>query len=235
MHRRDNGMLRADLGKYIEDSIENTSVLQWYLKKDHSDLSTMTDSELSTMTSHIHGTCDMQLQSAFCIIPEGDTVTSRRLFDSIAAGCIPVIFARQEIIGQNLPFRKLIDWAKVAVFAGDMHCALEHHSSTIAGLKDLLAKQKSDERLFDAQRLYAQAVFRDHLSYAGHGIVTSILCDVNPDCGSTDLGQSQQSLIHHAPGSLQAVVNGPLTHLRASLRVSSFLQQSVQMKSRRSR
>jgi len=40
------------------------------------------------------------LNSRFCLHLQGDTTTSRRLFDAIAAGCIPVIIAD----GVNLPF-----------------------------------------------------------------------------------------------------------------------------------
>jgi hypothetical protein len=40
------------------------------------------------------------LASRFCLHLQGDTTTSRRLFDAVAAGCIPVIVAD----GVNLPF-----------------------------------------------------------------------------------------------------------------------------------
>jgi hypothetical protein len=43
---------------------------------------------------------DALLNSRFCLHLQGDTTTSRRLFDAIAAGCIPVIIAD----GVNLPF-----------------------------------------------------------------------------------------------------------------------------------
>ena len=32
-------------------------------------------------------------QSVFCLVPRGDTPSSRRLFDAISAGCIPVIIS----------------------------------------------------------------------------------------------------------------------------------------------
>ena len=32
-------------------------------------------------------------QSVFCLVPRGDTPSSRRLFDAVSAGCIPVIIS----------------------------------------------------------------------------------------------------------------------------------------------
>lgn len=40
--------------------------------------------------------------SRFCLHLRGDTSTSRRLFDSVAAGCIPIIVS--DYIGPNMPF-----------------------------------------------------------------------------------------------------------------------------------
>ncbi|KAI8806391.1 hypothetical protein BJ742DRAFT_816702 [Cladochytrium replicatum] len=42
------------------------------------------------------------LGSRFCLHVRGDTSTSRRLFDAVAAGCIPIIIAND--IDNHLPF-----------------------------------------------------------------------------------------------------------------------------------
>lgn len=49
---------------------------------------------------------DEMLNSTFCLVPRGDTPTSRRLFDAIAAGCVPVL------VGDDLsvPFDDILDW-----------------------------------------------------------------------------------------------------------------------------
>ena len=52
--------------------------------------------------------------SKFCLHVSGDTPTSRRLYDSIAAGCIPVIVA--DNILPHLPFRESIPWHSFCVF-----------------------------------------------------------------------------------------------------------------------
>jgi len=43
------------------------------------------------------------LGSTFCWIPRGDNPTSRRVFDAVAAGCIPVVVS--DDIARYLPFR----------------------------------------------------------------------------------------------------------------------------------
>jgi len=62
------------------------------------------------------------LRSRFCLHLQGDTTTSRRLFDAIAAGCIPVIIAD----GVNLPFSNQLDWTKftIQVRATVLRCAV---------------------------------------------------------------------------------------------------------------
>ena len=57
---------------------------------------------------------EMMLDSKFCFHVSGDTPTSRRLYDSIAAGCIPVIVAKD--IQVNLPFRESVPWHSFSVF-----------------------------------------------------------------------------------------------------------------------
>jgi len=49
--------------------------------------------------------------SSFCLVPEGDTPTSARLFDSIAAKCVPLILS-DEIA---LPFASQLSWSSFSV------------------------------------------------------------------------------------------------------------------------
>ena len=49
-------------------------------------------------------------QSTFCLVPRGDTPSSRRVFDAVAAGCIPVLIAND----YTPPFEEL-DWPSFSV------------------------------------------------------------------------------------------------------------------------
>lgn len=81
------------------------------------DLGTHPLSTSGSKTSYADG----MRSSTFCWIPRGDNPTSRRIFDAIAAGCIPVVVS--DDIASYLPFRWVVDWRSMilqvpeAVFA----------------------------------------------------------------------------------------------------------------------
>ena len=69
------------------------------------------------------GYAEGMLSSTFCWVPRGDNPTSRRIFDAVAAGCIPVVVS--DDIARYLPFRWAVDWRAMilqvpeAIFARD--------------------------------------------------------------------------------------------------------------------
>ena len=68
--------------------------------------------------------------SRYCLVAEGDTPTSRRLFDAIAGGCVPVyigdahaLASRERADGQSsLPFPSVVNWSSLVIFAGSLSC-----------------------------------------------------------------------------------------------------------------
>lgn len=75
---------------------------------------------------HVHSNCadfkvDPQTYAAiisdskFCMVPRGDTHTSRRFFDAIAAGCIPIL--QEDGVRAHLPFSWKINYDQFVVFA----------------------------------------------------------------------------------------------------------------------
>ncbi|CAM9764407.1 unnamed protein product, partial [Phaeothamnion confervicola] len=70
-------------------------------------------------SSHVTRRYVGQITSArFCLVPRGDTPSSRRLFDAVAAGCIPVVpeVLRRE---DDLPFADAIPYERFAAFVPD--------------------------------------------------------------------------------------------------------------------
>ena len=58
------------------------------------------------------------LEASVCFTPQGDIMSSRRLFDALAAGCVPVTIksignSAREIILGNVPFYHSIDWREI--------------------------------------------------------------------------------------------------------------------------
>mmetsp|Transcript_7818 Transcript_7818/g.28907 ORF Transcript_7818/g.28907 Transcript_7818/m.28907 type:complete len:219 (+) Transcript_7818:1726-2382(+) len=51
---------------------------------------------------------DNMMSHVFCWVPRGDNPTGRRLFDALAAGCIPVVLS--DFVSSELPFKWKIDW-----------------------------------------------------------------------------------------------------------------------------
>jgi len=49
--------------------------------------------------------------STFCLVPEGDTPSSRRLFDAMVSGCIPVFITW----GYDRPFENVVDYDSFSI------------------------------------------------------------------------------------------------------------------------
>lgn len=56
--------------------------------------------------------------SQYCLCPRGDTMSSRRLFDAVAAGCIPVLTQNQAGDG-SVPFANSVDYSEFTVLLPD--------------------------------------------------------------------------------------------------------------------
>jgi len=57
------------------------------------------------------------LRSRFCLVPRGDSPTSRRLFDAVAGGCLPVILSDE--IRLSLPFSRHIPYDLFCTFLSE--------------------------------------------------------------------------------------------------------------------
>ena len=70
------------------------------------------------------------MATSVCVVPEGDTWTSRRLFEALAVGCVPLLVRGPRTAEEtrsdelDLPFRASIDWSQVTL--GVMELAPEH-------------------------------------------------------------------------------------------------------------
>ena len=108
------------------------------------------------------------LSTSVCAVPEGDTWTSRRLFEALATGCVPLMIRgprtaqemREDELG--LPFRASIDWSQVTL--GVMELSPAHAlQADVERLQRLLFSSGTAERL-RALRARGQLAFRQHLA-----------------------------------------------------------------------
>ena len=79
-------------------------------------------------------------RSAFCLAPAGDTPTSRRVFEALAAGCVPVYMGGVKAAVNALPFHHSVDWSKTMLFAGEMKCLTEHNGAQAKVLATFLTE-----------------------------------------------------------------------------------------------
>lgn len=128
------------------------------------------------------------LRSAVCMAPQGDIMSSRRLYDSLAAGCVPVVIkalgnSRTELALGNVPFHHSINWQSLAFFllpratrqgntpadARIMVCRAEE-----AGW---LNRRYQDRRLLAQMRHNAVAAFQAYMNVERNpaGVATAVL------------------------------------------------------------
>ena len=78
------------------------------------------------------------LDASVCFVPRGDTDTSRRLFDALATGCVPVVVRvaggkPAQTMLSNLPFHHTLSWRGLAHFISAGGAKLENRHSAISG------------------------------------------------------------------------------------------------------
>ena len=65
------------------------------------------------------------MESTFCLQPSGDTVSRKSFFESIQAGCIPVVFRNDDAYLEQLPFSNVIPYREMYYYISES-CALNH-------------------------------------------------------------------------------------------------------------
>ena len=116
------------------------------------------------------------LASRACLVPEGDTPGSRRLFDALAAGCLPVYLGdAKKMLSDNLPFTSSIDWRSIVLFAGNMSCLLANKEAGALALAEWLSQPpRSLQEEMQACTLRVDT-YMEHLSYFSGGAAATAL------------------------------------------------------------
>ena len=125
------------------------------------------------------------MAASVCAVPEGDTWTSRRLFEALAVGCVPLLVrgprsAEEARVDElDLPFRASIDWSQVTL--GVMELSPEHAPEADAErLRRFLLSSGAAEQLA-ALRARGRAAFRQHLAIERHpkGVANAMLRELS--------------------------------------------------------
>lgn len=73
------------------------------------------DDDPSAKNEAIQDYARRMLGSKYCLMVHGDSPTSRRLYDALAAGCVPIIIDDPLLATGNLPLSPWLPWHKIAV------------------------------------------------------------------------------------------------------------------------
>ena len=146
------------------------SVVVQGVKRRIGDSADVQDNSVQTMTrqmalSATKMTAKSMLKSRFCLSPEGDTLTSRRPYDALAAGCIPILFGTK--LG-DLPFWDT-GYTKIFVIAGALQCCASHQETFNEWIAEVI--QDYDASL----SCLATAIFRETLSYRNGAVVDNLV------------------------------------------------------------
>ena len=133
------------------------------------------------------------LDAALCFVPRGDTDTSRRLFDALATGCVPVVV---KVVGglpahamlSNLPFHHTISWRRIVHFLSAGGANIQTRHTAASGWRNvcrveeaqLLDSWHDDVRTLATVRRNAIAAFVAALDVELHprGVANALLMEM---------------------------------------------------------
>lgn len=164
MRRHNSGHLRKDI-LMLAKGLPNASI--WETR-----LPSTPGENTPKATEFMYRTALTYQNSRFCFVPEGDSHTSRRLFDTLAAGCIPVTFARD-----CLPFLRDVNYSKITLDAGDLVCCKQHQDKVEGWFKRRFRApaDPSDESYFQQMACRGSAVYKDALNHWNGAATNSLL------------------------------------------------------------
>lgn len=110
------------------------------------------------------------IRSVFCLAPRGDTASSRRVYEAIAAGCIPVIIADK----LALPFQKRLRYEDFTLRVGEQ----EALARPMRLLKRLRAMAPEQIRRMQAKLQQVRPAFLWHTDPSRPSAVDQILQDL---------------------------------------------------------
>lgn len=172
-HRTHEGSFRGVVISAIKDEfgeaadVRNISLqVSWKEKKSMS-LKEKKSQKKQNIKEITRSTARSMLASRYCLAPEGDVSTSRRPFDALAAGCIPIIFGTEI---RNLPFWDT-NYRKYFAIAGSLPCCARRENQQ--SFKRWIAATISSYNASKA--CMGTSAFRTTLSYRNGAVIENLV------------------------------------------------------------
>jgi hypothetical protein len=159
--------------------------------------------------------------ASMCMVPAGDVPSSRRLFDAMSAGCVPVLVRSLHVMSYqrqtfttSLPFPLSIDWRTVSLWLGPS-LKWVHLEKFGASQDDCLHKTKiwllkwhsQNTAELETTRRNARTAFREFLDvdHNPEGIVWALLREIEHRSKNCDPTNSR----HASPFAITWKVDDP--------------------------
>ena len=129
-------MFHGDTGRYdngLRGAVRD--VLAWVPNASYVSTYGLRDS-LEELHKQHDASLRLMQRSRFCMVPSGDVPSSGRLFEAMAAGCLPIL-VRPDAQSFDLPFPDLIRWSKLVSWLHPRQLSLEQRHTPAPPLMSL--------------------------------------------------------------------------------------------------
>ena len=106
---------------------------------------TVSGASRAATRQHFLDTASRTRNATFCLVPTGYTASTRRFYEALAAGCIPVVISDQF----PLPFRDALDWNKAIVRHGQRDVESLPRRLAAIGDEEIARRRAAALELFD--------------------------------------------------------------------------------------
>lgn len=202
--RSKNGfMFHGGLGRY--DHGVRAAMLQVLEKVRNRHRGIHVDTATGEMTRGAHRTAysdtsyqrsgQSYLNASMCFVPSGDVPSSRRLFDVMSAGCVPVLVKSFYRLGQDrhnfitsLPFPRSIPWHKLSIWLGPSVRGNRKNICDVTMSDWLLDWHSEYQCELEEMRRHTRRAFHDHLDLEGNpaGVVWALMRELETRFQSCD-------------------------------------------------
>jgi len=128
VRNRSGLMFHGDTGRYdngVRGAVRD--VLSWTPNSSYVSTYGLRHSAEALRKQHDASLVQMR-RSRFCMVPSGDVPSSGRLFEAMAAGCLPIL-VRPDAQTFDLPFPGLIDWTQLVSWLHPRQLSLQQRHS----------------------------------------------------------------------------------------------------------
>jgi hypothetical protein len=165
-NRNPSGRLRAKLAK-LSHHFENTDIV---IEQD-AEYGKIEHNTIQKSNEEIRANVHSMANSKLCLSPEGDTPTSRRFYDALSAGCVPVLFFDPTV----LPYVGYDHtWNDIAIVLPRLNISVANMPMLVKRLQTELDDEESLQRKAALGHKVFKEWLDDHSWASANGLLTNV-------------------------------------------------------------